>query len=351
MNIIFETKFGSTQYGTMTPTSDDDRKGIYLPTADDILFNRIKGTITSKRTKGEGEKNYAGEVDYEYYSLNRFFQLIREGQTVCLDVLFSIPETRIINSPLWEEIQTNRHRLISRKSQAFIGYCKNQANKYGVKGSRVAAIRKVLDYLKEIYEGVKEDRFLPPYYGAKLGYHSLYKKGFEEKFKNEEFISFPEIEQNSGIKVRYLEVCGRKLSYTASVKNALDVVQNLFDEYGHRALLAEKNEYIDWKALSHAVRIGQQAIELFETGFITFPRPNAEFLLEIKQGKRDYREIAEIIEDLFDEVEEASAKSNLPYDVDNEWIDSIIRREYTDIIMSDYGRRIINLNDCLSCNV
>ena len=40
--------------------------------------------------------------------------------------------------------------------------------------------------------------------------------------------------------------------------------------------------------MSHAVRIGWQAVEYLETGEITFPSPNASHLLRIKQGELPY---------------------------------------------------------------
>jgi hypothetical protein len=52
---------------------------------------------------------------------------------------------------------------------------------------------------------------------------------------------------------------------TASIKTAREILQRLVTEYGQRALQAERNEGVDWKALSHAVRVGREALELFET--------------------------------------------------------------------------------------
>ena len=42
--------------------------------------------------------------------------------------------------------------LVTRRSAAFVGYCRQQANKYGIKGSRVAAARKALTLLLEAVE-------------------------------------------------------------------------------------------------------------------------------------------------------------------------------------------------------
>ena len=46
--------------------------------------------------------------------------------------------------------------------------------------------------------------------------------------------------------VGHLEVCGRKMPFTSSIKSAREVVQRLVEEYGERALQAERNEGVDW---------------------------------------------------------------------------------------------------------
>jgi predicted nucleotidyltransferase len=47
MELIVEMRFGSHLYGTATPESDLDFKGVYLPEARDILLQRVKPTVTA----------------------------------------------------------------------------------------------------------------------------------------------------------------------------------------------------------------------------------------------------------------------------------------------------------------
>jgi len=83
-------------------------------------------------------------------------------------------------------------------------------------------------------------------------------------------------------------VCGKKMPFTSSIKSAREIAQRLVNDYGQRALQAERSEGIDWKALSHAVRVGREALELLHTGKITLPLPYAAEILAIKQGERIY---------------------------------------------------------------
>jgi predicted nucleotidyltransferase len=312
---IVTIQFGSHLYGTSTPTSDVDIKSVYVPGPRDIALQRVKGSISNKRTKLHGEKNFAGEIDEESYSLQRFLSLAAEGQTVALDILFA-PEWAMTEPPAkeWLAIIQNRERLLTRKSGAFLGYCRQQANKYGIKGSRVAAARSalvLLNYLMEQYPST-----------SRLG---TFDTEIAHGVSATEHHAIIDIENGStGVAQRHWEVCGRKLSFSSSIKSAHDIVKRLVDEYGHRALQAESQQGVDWKALSHAVRVGTQALELLATAHVTFPLPNAAHILEIKTGKLPYQAVAEEIEELLIRVEAAAAMSSLPESADRAWIDEFV---------------------------
>jgi hypothetical protein len=321
MKQIVRQRFGSHLYGTSTPESDEDFKSVFIPDGRDILLQRAKGSINNQRPKGDGEKNYAGEVDEERFSLQRFLQLAAEGQTVALDMLFA-PDWALTEEPssLWRQIQENRHRLLTKKSKSFIGYARTQANRYGIRGSRVAAARAALTLLDN-----------EPLQNAKLGSMSPY---IHDLIANHEHMSIVKDVTPHGQEVLLWNVCDRKMPFTASVKNARDIMQRVVDEYGKRALMAETQQGVDWKALSHAVRVGHQAIELLSTGFVTFPLPNATHVKAIKQGRLLYQDVAAEIEELLVKVEETAAVSVLPDEPDYEWIDDFVANAYREEVLS-----------------
>lgn len=314
MRTIVNIKFGSHLYGTATPQSDLDFKAVYIPSASDILLQRVRGSVSESRRKAEKEKNLPGEVDRESYSLQKYLALVAEGQTVALDVLFA-PEWSMTEPPApeWQEIIANRSRLLTKRAAAFVGYCRQQANKYGIKGSRVAAGRAALTLLDSLVER----------HGStpKLGEFATAVEACRGEHSD-----LTDITGVSGVTIRHWEVCGRKMPYTSSIKTAADVMRRLVDEYGQRALMAEKQEGIDWKALSHAVRVGTQALEFLSTGHVTFPLPNAWHVLNIKLGKLPYQSVAGEIERLLEKVEAAAAVSPLPDEPDMAWIDGFVAR-------------------------
>ena len=222
-------RFGSHLYGTATTVSDLDLKGVYLPAAHDILLQRVKATFTSNRVKAPGQKNEAGDVDSEVYSLQRYLDLLAEGQTVALDMLFAPDAAMTISpSPWWREIQAKGHRLISRRATSFVQYCRQQANKYGIKGSRVAAARKVLAMLTTAQERLGNT--------AKLELIAAELTELDATTAHVKLIDLPSSGDRS---VQHLEVCDRKISFSASLKTAREIAQRLVDEYGQRALQAE----------------------------------------------------------------------------------------------------------------
>lgn len=133
-----------------------------------------------------------------------------------------------------------------------------------------------------------------------------------------------------------MEVVEKAIPLTAFSKSAKDLYQKKLDEYGKRSLEAETAQGVDWKAMSHAVRIAQEAIEFLDTGFITLPRPNAAFLLDIKNGKFESDFVSQMIDDLLIEVEQAVEKSNLPEEPDKEWIDSFVAMVHADIVKGEF---------------
>jgi hypothetical protein len=98
------------------------------------------------------------------------------------------------------------------------------------------------------------------------------------------------------------------------------------NDYGQRALQAERSEGIDWKALSHAVRVGREALELLHAGKITLPLPYAAEILAIKQGERIYEAVAETIDRLLVDVQEAVVSSSLREEPDFAFMDELVAR-------------------------
>jgi hypothetical protein len=311
--IIVRIEFGSHLYGTSTLSSDRDYKSVYVPCASDILLQRVKGSLGHKVKRFEGDKNAPEDTDDELYSLQRYLGLLSEGQTVTIDMLFT--PYPLITSPLWEEIRANKDLLLTKRSAAFVGYCRTQANKYGIKGSRVAAAKEAMDLFK-----AQLDRLGTTAKIREIGNCLLPLVG--------EHTQIVDFETTQGHTERFIECCNRKVSFGNTIKAAFEIYSRIYDSYGKRAKLAQTNEGIDWKALSHAVRVANEALELLATANVTFPLPNATHILEIKRGLLPYDDVANEIEKLLEEVERASEVSTLRDEADQDFIDALVCREH-----------------------
>ena len=323
MKTIVRMKFGAHLYGTETPMSDFDYKSVYLPDARSILLQRVDGSVQNKREKAEGEKNLPGEFEEESFALQRYLALLVEGQTVALDMLFAPPAMWEDVSDIWREIIANRSKLLTRKSAAFVGYCRQQSNKYGIKGSRVAEAKEARD----LFERLIDER--GPH--ARL---SECESDIEEFVQVREHCGIVELEaaHSQGRKIRHFECCNRKTPWTVPLKVALDTYDRIYLAYGARARRAQSNDGVDWKALSHAVRVGREALELMKTGHITFPLPNRDHIKAIKLGDMPYSEVAAEIEGLLAEVEDAERHSVLPISADLGWVDDFVTRHYRAVV-------------------
>ena len=143
------TEFGSSIYGTRTPSSDHDYKGIFIPHFEDILLQKVSKTSFQENTRtNPAVRNSATDSDLEWITLQAFIRLCSEGQSMAIDILFTPKLFWKEHGMEWEFIQQNRTKLLSQKISAIVGYCQQQAAKYGVKGSRLAAVRHSLDVLK-----------------------------------------------------------------------------------------------------------------------------------------------------------------------------------------------------------
>lgn len=302
-NLICEIKFGSHLYGTATENSDEDFKGVFLPSLNEILLGRIPKTSAST-PKSDDRKNLPQERDAEYYSIHHFLRLATQGQTVAIDMLFA-PENMVWKSPtygwIWDRVIANRQLLLSKQMSAFIGYARGQAAKYSLKGER-------LNRLRTFYEIVSNA-------AGESGDTPLVDV-WDQLPKDDERINPQGIYE--------LQIGGKWFGSTTRTGLVELAIRKAIDRYGKRANDAAAAEGTDWKALSHAVRVSKELIELLSFGHINFPLADAPLLLSIKKGERPLEEVQNILDRDLSFIEVKSKESFLPDTVDFKWWDEFL---------------------------
>jgi len=309
MKKLIKMKFGSHLYGLNTPSSDMDYKGIFIPDLDDLLLARIKHNDNHSTSS---VKNTADDVDTEWISLHKFIHDAVNGQTYAFDMLHA-PDNMIVESDvhtkwIWEELQMNREKFYSKNIHAFTGYCKQQATKYGLRGTRIKECKMFLNWL---------DTFDPDSKLSENDY-STYPKG-----KYIKFIPWQNIEQKHPDQQRIdtFQVCEKQFQVSVVVGYAKMIILTYMSNYGERAKKAEANNGVDWKAVSHAFRVIGEAKQIALENTITFPLDDRDFILDVKLGKYTMEELSPMLDKRLDDVEAYFINSNLPERPDKQFWD------------------------------
>lgn len=316
--ILIKAVAGSHLFGTNTETSDKDYKGVFLPTAEEILLGEYPRAKSSS-TGGAHSKNDKDDIDIELYSLKKFLKMCQNGDTAALELLFTPDDMILEKSVIWETIIENREKLLCSKVVSMIGYARNQAAKYGLKGTRMGTLKKVLEVLDN------------PIYKGNLSLATLQRdwSRLQNLLKDTQHVNFIELATTKNMEAHMepaIEVCGKKFHWTCKIEHVYDILTKFYDSYGNRAKLAEKNQGVDWKAVSHAQRVCFQGIELLSTGNITLPLPEAQrvYLTDIKQGKLDYGIVSIGLESSLDILELMSKHSGLQNKIEQCVVDKIL---------------------------
>ena len=278
ITILYLTEYGSKLYGTADKNSDTDIRGVFLPSKDSLLLGQVNDNI-GITTGNTNSKNSESDVDITLHSIHKFFNLLQKGETGSLDVLFSMWSGSILyeNKQFVEWCKTNYKQIVTSKVDAFVGYSIQMQKRYNIKGARFSELVLFKELLTSKYSNHKSDKIelLFPLFGRENSY---------------KYIMLVEAPAPRGLvgDWTYLEVLGRKYAFNVTIDYLIDTVDKLIASYGYRV---KNTDSFDYKSLYHSVRVIDECLELVSSGFITFPRPNAVELYNIKQGKVEVDEI------------------------------------------------------------
>lgn len=121
MNTVVKMVFGSHLYGVDTPDSDRDYRGVYIPSADEILLGDYRETV-SECTSGMHQKNTKDDIDVNLFSLKRFIRLAVKGDIGAIDMIHAPDEMIVENSDVWRFIRNNRSKFYSANMRGMQGY-------------------------------------------------------------------------------------------------------------------------------------------------------------------------------------------------------------------------------------
>jgi hypothetical protein len=230
-------------------------------------------------TADNERRNSAGDVDIDLWSVQHWLlKLLPSGDTGALDVLFAPSHTActLYRHPALDAVFANPLRLMDTgKGRAYAEYSLGQAKKYGIKGSRVGALKAVRFWLQTHCPAPQPGERLDEYLDA-----------LASSCPDGRFCSIVTVQD-----ARALQLCGKLHMGTIRMEELARRVEADMRRYGARAEEAERNEGLDCKALSHALRALDQMEELLQTGKIVFPLRSRVELIAVKEGRYPWREI------------------------------------------------------------
>jgi hypothetical protein len=208
-----------------------------------------------------------------------------------------------ITCPVWDHLKASRCDFYTRSMRSFVGYARKQAAKYGVKGSRLEAVREALAFLITKCDRTVQD---------------LYEHG--ELWEDNEHVHLSLFTLPDGdydVQQSYWEVCGKKMTFGGKASHYVPMLKKFYDNYGDRARQAASNKGIDWKAISHAFRVAFQTQEIMCGRGFSYPLMESPFLRDVKAGKFDYtRVVGPALDNLMKNIEDLAKTSTLPAKVD-----------------------------------
>ena len=316
--VVYVTQYGSKLYGTDNPNSDTDYKGIFIPNQESVLLKRDMEHYNFN-SNDNNTRNGKDDIDLQLFSIYKFFHLLKKGETGAMDILFSMfrEDTQLINDKEFTSvIMENYKRFYNKNLHSFVGYCVGQSKVYNIRGERFNELHLFVDYFNSLVkeQGSEKLQTLFP----------TIEKMLEEKgFKYVKFVFAP-TSRGSGVTKDgiYIQVLGKRFLGTVTIDYFAEKITDMEKQFGNRAKASAKG--VDFKALSHAVRVINEVEELLDVGFITFPLKNRVYIRSIKEGYESLEDVMNYIDNRLDVVYEKLDNSDLPEKSDIEFMDKLI---------------------------
>ncbi len=376
--ILFETIVGSQAYGTQTPTSDIDKKFVYILPQDYILGTGYVEQINVNK-------------DYVGWEIRRFLELMGSNNPTVLELLNSPEDCIVSKHPLFDMIIEHKDDFITKICKdSFGGYARQQIKK--AKGldkkqnwEKDKVTRKdVLDFVYVI-EGQKsipwkvwntndEREFEEKFCGVvnvpnardvyAVYYDGLARNMFSEDVNETDRDNLKRFTKESGKPMGFgykgLVKTGEganaaesnQLRLSSIPKGQTPICNVIYNKDGYTMHCKDYKEYQEWlenrnearyvetqehgqridgKNMMHCIRLIRMAQEIGAGKGIIVRRPDAQELLSIRRGEVDLTNLIEMADQAIEEMDNIFDNSDLPKKVNPELVNTLlikIRKEF-----------------------
>ncbi len=340
--ILLDVVSGSHAYGTQTPKSDIDRRGVFI--APDSFHAGM-----DKVEQVADEKN-----DEVYFELTRFFQLLEKNNPGALEILYSPADCIRYKHPAFDLIDP---RLFLSKlcEKSFSGYAEMQIKK--ARGLN----KKMVNPQPEQRKHLREFCYVLEAQGSVSLGSWLERMGMNEKncglvavnHAPSTYALFHDPQQNyrgifspkddAAVVCSSVPIEAKPVAWLNCNIDAFKAHCRAHREYWQWVQERNEERYrtnkehgmeYDTKNIMHTFRLLDMALEIAKEGIVIVRRPNASWLLDVREGKLSYEEILTQAEERLDEIRIAFEKSPLPAEPDRDKISDLLRKVQEEFVSS-----------------
>jgi len=367
--ILFETIVGSQAYGTQTPTSDIDKKFVYILPQDYILGTGYVEQINVNK-------------DYVGWEIRRFLELMASNNPTILELLNSPEDCIVSKHPLFDMVLEHKDDFITKICKdSFGGYARQQIKK--AKGldkkqnwEKDKVTRKdVLDFVYVI-EGEKsipwkvwneyrdyDEKFCgvtnvpnardvyAVFYDNKAHFCFSELESEEDREHNKKVLK--DKGESVGLGYKGLVKTGEganaaesnQLRLSSIPKGEIPTCNIIYNKDGYTMHCKDYKEYQEWlenrnearyvetqehgqridgKNMMHCMRLIRMAQEIGAGKGIIVRRPDAEELLSIRRGEVDLSKLIEMADQAIEEMDSIFDNSDLPNKVDLQLVNILL---------------------------
>ena len=313
--LVYLSKSGSHLFGTATPKSDLDVKGLFLPSRQSLYLQNAPQQF-SQNTNDSSAKNSSDDVDVTVWSVQFWLKLLAKGDINAVSLLFAHTNPDAIlegtDTVFLEQLKKlDPKKLLIRNLSGMMGFAYNQAIKYTAKGKHLKAVQIAITVLSEASQGLIRD--VADVIVTQVADESMARVQVGSKG------------------IQQLVLLEKMFDFTASTTWALEPLREVEARYGKRAKLALE-EGVDFKAFSHSLRVLEEIRLLHTTGEIVYPHTGdfAKLMRDAKLGSLEYNVLIEALDLKLEEARAAEVSSVLAAEVDPSYADSFLLSLYED---------------------
>lgn len=313
---------GSQLYGTSTPQSDVDIRGVCMPTMESVIgmspfeqFNPGK----EQAKKWSLEKLGVEADDVTIYALPKFFGLLMAANPNIVELVFAPEQAILYKTPLWDEIVANRHLFLSQKVvHTFAGYAYAQLQ-------RIQRHKRWLD--NPVEKPNPED-----YMGQFVDGTWVWREPTKEEIIELDRVSKEHADFVDDLDDLYRRAA-RKKEYEADMREWQHYQTWRKERNPARSKLEEKYHY-DTKHAMHLYRLSIEADQLLMTGEIKLPFSDniVQSLRRVLNGEIEYETVVQFATQIDSVLDKRRHVTKLPYAPDKKGVEKFLMRILKDFV-------------------